>query len=129
MRVLSIRQPYAWLIIAGLKPVENRTRPLRYRGPLLIHAGRKRAATPLSEIERSFGVRIPEHGLRFGGIVGIVELVDCVTAHPSRWFEGPFGLVLRDPRPLSFIPMAGRLSLFRAPEALSSLLASSASPA
>ncbi len=82
-------------------------RPLRYRRPLLIHTGRKRAATALGEIERRFGVDIPEQELRFGGIVGIVELVDCVSEHPSPWFEGPFGLVLRSPRPLPFVTMPG----------------------
>jgi len=36
---LSIRQPWAWLIVQGHKPIENRTWPTTYRGPLLIHAG------------------------------------------------------------------------------------------
>ena len=39
MKVLSIRQPWAWAIVAGFKPVENRTWKTGYRGPLLIHAG------------------------------------------------------------------------------------------
>jgi hypothetical protein len=38
---LSIRQPWASLIVAGLKPVENRSWRVRYRGPLLIHAGQR----------------------------------------------------------------------------------------
>jgi hypothetical protein len=57
MRALSVRQPYAWLIVAGLKDVENRSRRLRHRGPLLIHASI--AITPLREIEERFGVMIP----------------------------------------------------------------------
>ncbi len=101
-----------------MKPVENRTRPFSYRGPLLIHAGRKRAATPLGEIERRFGVDVPELELRFGGIVGIVDLVDCVIGHPSPWFEGPFGLVLHNPRPLPFVAMSGQLGLFCVPDEL-----------
>jgi len=36
---LSVRQPWAWLIVSGLKDIENRPRPTHYRGPLLIHAG------------------------------------------------------------------------------------------
>ena len=38
MKCISIRQPWAWLIIKGVKPVENRTWSSSYRGPLLIHA-------------------------------------------------------------------------------------------
>jgi hypothetical protein len=42
-----------------------------------------------------------------GGIIGIAEIVDCVAAHTSPWFEGPFGFVLRNARKLSFRPMPG----------------------
>lgn len=40
MRVLTVRQPWAWAIIHGGKDVENRVRSLGpYRGPVAIHAG------------------------------------------------------------------------------------------
>mgnify|MGYP002359850962 FL=1 len=38
MKALSIRQPWAGLIIHGYKDIENRDWPTRYRGPLLVHA-------------------------------------------------------------------------------------------
>jgi hypothetical protein len=38
-RVLTVRQPYASLIIYGGKDVENRSQPTRFRGRLYIHAG------------------------------------------------------------------------------------------
>ena len=38
MKTLSIKQPYATLICAGVKRVENRTWTTDYRGRLLIHA-------------------------------------------------------------------------------------------
>ena len=41
MKALSIRQPWAELIVAGLKDIENRTWRTDYRGPVLIHAGMK----------------------------------------------------------------------------------------
>lgn len=43
MKALTICQPYAELIARGDKPIENRTWPTHYRGPLLIHAGKSRA--------------------------------------------------------------------------------------
>lgn len=40
MKAISIQQPWAWAIFNG-KPVENRKWSTAYRGPLLIHAGKK----------------------------------------------------------------------------------------
>ncbi len=37
---LSLRQPWAWLVVSGHKDVENRVWRAAYRGPLLIHAGK-----------------------------------------------------------------------------------------
>jgi hypothetical protein len=41
MRIITIRQPYAWAVIHGGKDVENRSRNIAggYRGPVAIHAG------------------------------------------------------------------------------------------
>jgi hypothetical protein len=55
----------------------------------------------------------PRCWLALGGIIGSVELVDIVTASDSPWFEGPYGLVLRDPQPCGFIPARGALGFFR----------------
>lgn len=41
MKALSIRQPWAGLIAAGIKHIENRTWYTAYRGPLAIHASAK----------------------------------------------------------------------------------------
>jgi hypothetical protein len=38
MKVLSVRQPYASLLVRGIKRFESRTWSTDYRGPLLIHA-------------------------------------------------------------------------------------------
>ncbi len=43
MQALSVRQPWAWLIVAGYKDVENRGWATKYRGRILIHAGRRAA--------------------------------------------------------------------------------------
>ena len=39
MKALTIRQPWASLIAAGVKTIETRSWSTRYRGPLAIHAG------------------------------------------------------------------------------------------
>ena len=38
MKALTTRQPWAWAIVMGFKPLENRSRPFNHRGPLLIHS-------------------------------------------------------------------------------------------
>ncbi len=113
---LSVRQPWAWLIVNGYKDIENRPRRMKYRGPLLIHAGLSRAACSdenLAWIQKRFGVTIPPD-LQTGGIVGIVEVVDCVEKHRSKWFEpGGFGYVLTKQHRLPFRACKGQLSIFR----------------
>lgn len=121
MKALSIRQPWAFSILHGGKPVENREWPTRYRGPLLIHAGKGMtrdevdAWTLFLDYEDLAGPWLEGKtigDLDRGGIVGICDLVDCVSAHPSPWFTGPYGFVLANVRPLDFIPCKGMLGLF-----------------
>ena len=40
-RLLTLRQPWAWLVVFGGKDVENRSWTTEYRGPILIHAGKE----------------------------------------------------------------------------------------
>src|SRR5438552_907079 len=95
MKCLSLRQPWAWLLVNGHKDIENRTWKTKHRGPLLIHAG-LRPATDDEQIRkdvwRRFRVRIPQK-LPTGGIVGKVTVTDCVDSSRSRWFFGPVGFV------------------------------------
>lgn len=71
MKALTICQPYAERIRLGLKPIENRTWPTSYRGPLLIHAGKSR-----DWMDDGDEQRYPE--MAFGAAVALSELVDCV---------------------------------------------------
>ena len=71
MKAVTICQPYADMIARGEKPIENRTWPTAYRGPLAIHAGTSRAWLEADdEAERP--------GMAFGAIVATAQLVDCV---------------------------------------------------
>jgi hypothetical protein len=112
VKILSIRQPWARLITQGTKNIENRSWPTNYRGPFLIQASLNinrlaclRHKLDIDEIET-------------GGIVGIAEIVDCVTDHRSPWFEGPYGFVLRNRRSLPFVKWKGSLELREAPARL-----------
>jgi hypothetical protein len=120
MRALSIRQPWAWLICAGFKDVENRTWPTNFRGRIYIHAGQRFDSDGFQWLRINRPKALPEvQFCALGAIIGEVDIVDCVRASASPWFEGPYGFVLRNPvlyhEP---IPMRGRLGLFEVGEVL-----------
>lgn len=117
---LSIRQPYAWLIVNGIKPVENRTWPTRFRGRILIHASanypKGEYAEDRTTYSERFGIQYPEREAMVGGIVGSATIVDCVQDHPSEWWIGPWGFVLEKPRAFDrLIPYKGALGIFKVP--------------
>jgi hypothetical protein len=70
MKALSIRQPWAELILRGEKDVENRSWLTHHRGPLLIHASK----TLVRESMDEFG--LDEETIPRGALVGVVEVVD-----------------------------------------------------
>lgn len=135
MKALSIRQPWASLIIKAGKDIENRSWPTKFRGRILIHASKgmtrgehedaiEFAVDAIQADPRNTGATttrtLRELGFAFddlprGGIIGSVEIVDCVADSASPWFMGPQGFVLRDPQPLPFQPFKGQLGFFEVP--------------
>lgn len=116
MKALSIRQPWAWLIAHGYKPVENRTWNTKFRGEFLIHAGKGFDKAGYAWVRDNFPeIDMPApYEFERGGIVGISNLYAVATVSNSPWFFGPVGFCLRDSRPLPFVPMLGRLGFFEA---------------
>lgn len=116
MKTLSIRQPWAWLIIHGGKDIENRTWPTRYRGPVLIHAAKGMTGAEYNDayhFAQDLGVTIPLFkDLERGGIVGVATVTGCSDNSLSPWFFGRFGFELADAKPLPFLPINGRLGFF-----------------
>jgi hypothetical protein len=127
MKVLVIRQPWAWLIVNGFKPLENRSRRTHYRGPFLIQAS-SRPEPNFEAIRRKvrerFGIEIPDsRALQYGGIIGAAQLVDCLypldpgalPAHAEEWHEpGNFAWMLERARTLPFLRRSGSLGLIDA---------------
>lgn len=100
MKVLTIKQPFAYLIAAGIKDIENRTWkcPEKYIGKrVLIHAS---ASAPKSirkllnadQINTVFKSDLYNDTnfakiYNTGALIGSVEIVDCVVNHTSIWAE------------------------------------------
>jgi len=104
MKVISVKQPWAYLLCSGIKDIENRTwrLPEKYKGErVLIHAsGTKMKGlegdylndvqieylhcgyTPLKELHKYYALRN-----QYSSIIGSVRFVDCVINHESIWAE------------------------------------------
>jgi uncharacterized protein (UPF0264 family) len=131
---LSLKQPWAALLVHGLKTIEVRNWPTARRGRVLIHA----AQVPDDRAEA--GRRVPpelrDEVRQLGGIIGAATLVDCKTYRSREafaadqalhhnepgWFVPPvlYGFVFTGPAVLPFRPCGGQVRFFRVdgPEAL-----------
>ena len=117
---LSIRQPWAWLIVNGHKDIENRDWPTNFRGRLLIHAGLTMSRTYYDHVVQELDgmgllpAALPTYDeLPRGGFVGWTHVTDCVQEHHSKWKqEGSWAFVLRNSNPIEFKPWKGKLNFF-----------------
>ncbi len=99
--VLSVQNPWSYLICRGLKDVENRSWPTDYRGRLYIHSSGSPMTTAEAKHELGASVLgdspevrswlqegmskgVTEPWLTSRTIIGHVELVDCVRDSTSR---------------------------------------------
>jgi len=124
MLALSIRQPWAHMILHHGKNIENRTWHTNIRGRVLIHASKGMTANEWADAwefaeDAVSGELTSPHvnEVQRGGIIGSVEIVDCVGGSMSHWFVGPWGFVLRNPVVLPFYPCRGMLGFFEVPNA------------
>lgn len=112
MKTITIKQPWASLIVHGIKDIENRTWscPKKYLGQrVLIHSSTVpiEMINPNSVFTRqqwdsfSLGFQreiICGNGYVNSAIIGSVEIVDCVVNHPSIWADkGVYNWVLANP--------------------------------
>lgn len=126
LSALTVRQPWASLIINGIKDVENRSwRSTDIIGRrLVIHAGITvdhsafRDRTVISSLFGGMTIGDAARGLRtvpYGAALGTVTVADIVRDSTSRWAEsGSWHWVLRDPeRWEQAIPFRGKQGLWR----------------
>ena len=78
MKVLTIKQPWATLIMQGDKRFEFRSWRTKYRGELLIHAGKTIDKDAIKRLSKYLPEEIPT-----GKILGKVKLVDCIKMSPE----------------------------------------------
>jgi hypothetical protein len=125
MKCLSLWQPWASLLVAGLKRVETRSWPIRHRGPLLIHAAKKwsrdlmevAGREPFRRSLLSLGFKWVDDpvaygrlafGLPLGHIVGRVDVIECYRTEDVDF--DPMGLDVTPSDPVwQYAPVKLRL--------------------
>jgi len=126
VRVITLRQPWAWAIVYAGKDVENRAANIAgaYRGPLAIHAGLTIDEDAMAVFRDTHGIPNPQALDLRGVVVGVTTLEDQHGPHfnygrcgfwaqPDAWH-----LRLGETRPLvTPVPARGALGLWR-PDAL-----------
>lgn len=75
IKVLSIKEPYASLIVSGVKKIETRSWKTNYRGELFIHASKTRYN---KEYNDDFNNLILDMDMHYGEIFGKCRIVDCI---------------------------------------------------
>jgi hypothetical protein len=131
MRCLSVTQPWASLIAAGIKTIETRSWYTSYRGPLAIHATKKPYAGPWTRelmaatAETCGGITGYPKKLPLGAVVAIARLTDVTDAERLARLElgqeeialgdygpGRFAWILRDVVAIDPSPAVGHLGLW-----------------
>jgi hypothetical protein len=70
MKCLSLKQPFAELLVSGKKPIELRKWNTKFRGKFLIHASKQ------VDEERASSLNIDHTKLSKGAIIGTADLYD-----------------------------------------------------
>lgn len=103
MKALSVKQPWASMIVRGEKTIETRTWRTNYRGPLLIVASKKPNLNNLPTGEALCIVRLI--GCRR------MQQSDCQAAR-CETYPGAIAWLLEDIKPIEPFPVKGQLGLY-----------------
>lgn len=90
MKTITIKQPFASLIAEELKEYEFRTWKTKYRGKILIHAGKGIDKKAMKKFEK-YNLKYP-----IGSIIAIADLTDCIKV------DTQFRKMLNEKNPLVY---------------------------
>jgi predicted transcriptional regulator len=125
MKALSLKQPYAELVVSGKKKIELRKWNTNFRGEFLIHASKN----PDEEAMKKFGFK----SLPVSRIIGKATLKEVKTysspedcdkdkeLHLASNAWGSFGFMLENPQRIKEIPCSGNLGFWEFKPAFSNL--------
>lgn len=131
MKALTLRQPWAWLVIHGWKNIENRTWNTRFRGRFWVHTSKAHLESDYArawDVCTQMGVNLPHYSscvYQCGGIIGAATLATVLPREDvGDWkFQGQYGFVLEDRQPTAFVECKGALNFWTIPEDVASQVA------
>ncbi|HEV7333402.1 MAG TPA: ASCH domain-containing protein [Flavisolibacter sp.] len=131
MKTISLLQPWASMVIMGVKTIETRSWQTAYRGPLLIHASKGIKGSILCNKQPIRNYITDFNELPFGAIIGSVTLKEIIPVEKlhlpaasiaaltleEKAFgndtKGRYAWILTDPVPMeSPIRIGGTLGLW-----------------
>ena len=137
IKVLSIKEPHASLLLTPYKTIETRSWATKYRGEIYLHASSSKSMPPYNTDTKPMYDRVlklydkyeEEHGkklgARFSTIYAKATLVDCIEMTPENiaalpqeeidagyYNPGRYMWVLKDVTPIDPIPAKGHLGIW-----------------
>ena len=132
MKALTIRAPWVYLTLRGLKPLENRSRRTNFRGDFLLHAGKTFEGSDnvfgfIQAVLMDMGKTLVDAQLttdprdyNLGGFIAVATLTDCIEQGDEacklfNFYTGQHGWIIENVRPIEFIPYPGQLGFWNVP--------------
>ncbi|MBO5375884.1 MAG: ASCH domain-containing protein [Bacilli bacterium] len=126
MKVISIKEPFATLIMNGDKKIETRSWKTNYRGELFIHASGKNLAKEF--LNNDYVVNLIDGlEMNYGNIICRGNLVDCIYMDETflnaikeeekeynlgLYEIGRYAWIFEDVEPICPIPAKGQLNIW-----------------
>jgi ASCH domain len=123
---LSLKQPWAALVVHGLKSIEIRRWATERRGRIYVHASK--TPDPRPEAWAWLPDPLKPAAAIVGGLIGTVEITGCVPYsdvatfrtdrflhfNDAAWFKPPmmYGFLLAHAKPVAFRPIIGNIKFF-----------------
>ncbi|MCR4327435.1 MAG: ASCH domain-containing protein [Nanoarchaeota archaeon] len=116
MKALSLKQPFAELVVSGKKTIELRKWKTNFRGKFFVHASK----IP----DKKFMKKLGFENLPTGVIVGTAKIIEVKeyknesehqkdkNKHLANSFWGKYGFVLKNPKRIKPIPAKGKLNFW-----------------
>ena len=126
MKVLSIKEQFASLILNGMKKIETRSWKTNYRGELFIHASKANFSKEVS-INNYVKDLIKDMNMNYGNIICKCNLVDCIYMdeefldyikqktkeyNVGEYKLGRYAWILEDIKPIYPIYAKGQLNIW-----------------
>ncbi len=108
-KALTVKQPWADRIAEGKKNIEVRNRYTRYRGNLIItasaHPPKQRSGMTICSVELA-------DIIRFKDLTEEQKYMTGIPKNKWKYHESRYGWILKNPKPVSHIPIKGQLGIW-----------------